>query len=1021
ESHETFQSQPITFQINFSGADQIQNPHYPDVQENSLTNDEFEAYTYANDANMNDLQFKLDNFQKNQQDCQEKFEQMQNDLLNQMRDFMQNLHDGLLIPPPGEDKEHEATTDMELPSTKDIQPFVVQEPPQDSDICQLIREECGIEVSEEQKRSMEDTMLELEREVKNVVEQPAERENRSIQSLQNFRVVHKSSISSNTSQISLIHAIAPILSTKKPEHLLSMRYEHLSITPKTESDKVTESNAENLLPIPSECEITLEDKKECDVPISENSPEEEEVDFEDISQIQDVVHREKLLSIIHLISNIESLNDNSTPDRVFNSFESDNSLLDNFSPEFETFCDHSEETRSGNTTHANYSLPEYDSFCFEIEPDQERLINLMKNDISDSSNDPLLEEVDLFLFDNSIPPGIENVADDPEGDIHFLEELLINDSILSHQSFDFNFENNPSISRPPPKPPDAETDTGEEIPVVMHEKYEDVDYSSFIFVVYPEMFPLLLSVESEDTIFDPVERRNRTLVVAAKTMLIFSRAPLFLWAEAIATTCFTQNRSIIHRRFNKTPYELINGRKPDISLYVFEALCYPKNDREDIGKRCAKGYIGFFIGYSADSCAYRVYNRRTKKIIETINVSFDELSAMAFEQRSSKPELQSELDLLFEAMYDDYIGGQPSATDVDELNPNAMVDGDTFVNTFANPSTSATESSSLQNVDPSNMHTFYQPYPHKFQWTKDHPLEQVIGEPSRPILTRNQLRSDGDMCMYALTFKRMDVWVLVHAPDNILPLTLKWIFKNKHDEEQTVIRNKSRLVVKGYRQEEGIDFEESFAPVARIKAIRIFLAYAAHKSFSVYQMNVKTVFLHGSLKKTCMCVNLKAKPTEKHLKEVKRVFRYLRGTINTGLWYKDPGFELTGFLDVDYAGCKDTFKSTFGGAQFLGEKLLTDYGFHFNKIPIYCDSKSAIAISCNPVQHSRTKHIAVRYHFIKEHVEKGTIELYFVKTDYQLDDLFTKALLADLFNYLIRRLGMRSLSPQELDRLVKSQ
>nr|GFC40886.1 retrovirus-related Pol polyprotein from transposon TNT 1-94 [Tanacetum cinerariifolium] len=139
-----------------------------------------------------------------------------------------------------------------------------------------------------------------------------------------------------------------------------------------------------------------------------------------------------------------------------------------------------------------------------------------------------------------------------------------------------------------------------------------------------------------------VEQRNWTLVEAARTMLIFSRAPLFLWAEAIATTCFTQNRSIIYCRFNKTPYELINGRKPNISfLHVFGALCYPKNDREDIGKLGAKCDIGFFIGYSADSCAYRIYNRRTKKIMETMNVSFDELSTMAFEQRSSKPGLQS--------------------------------------------------------------------------------------------------------------------------------------------------------------------------------------------------------------------------------------------------------------------------------------------------------------------------------------------------------------------------------------------
>nr|GEZ53998.1 retrovirus-related Pol polyprotein from transposon TNT 1-94 [Tanacetum cinerariifolium] len=186
-----------------------------------------------------------------------------------------------------------------------------------------------------------------------------------------------------------------------------------------------------------------------------------------------------------------------------------------------------------------------------------------------------------------------------------------------------------------------------------------------------------------------VKCRNRTLVEAARTMLIFSRAPLFLWAEAISTACFTQNRSIIHRQFNKTPYELINGRKPDISfLHVFGALCYPKNGREDIGKLGAKGDIGFFIGYSAESCAYRVYNQRTKKITGTMNVSFDKHFAMAFKQRSSKLGLQSmtsgqissgldltyapstittqqstegELDLLFKAMYDDFIGGQPSA------------------------------------------------------------------------------------------------------------------------------------------------------------------------------------------------------------------------------------------------------------------------------------------------------------------------------------------------------------------------
>nr|GEZ91931.1 copia protein [Tanacetum cinerariifolium] len=163
---------------------------------------------------------------------------------------------------------------------------------------------------------------------------------------------------------------------------------------------------------------------------------------------------------------------------------------------------------------------------------------------------------------------------------------------------------------------------------------------------------------------------------------------------------------------------------------------------------------------------------------------------------------------------------------------------------------------------------------------------------------------------------------------------------------------------------------------------------------------------------TCLCARYQAKPTEKHLREVKRIFRYLRGTVNTGLWYsKDSGFELTGFSYADYAGCKDTFKSTSGEAQFLGEKLVSwsskkqdCTALSIAEAEYVSLSACSIAISCNPVQHSRTKHIAVRYHFIKERMEKGTIEMYFVKTDYQLADLFTKALPADRFNYLVRRL-----------------
>ncbi|GKC91451.1 hypothetical protein Tco_1152100, partial [Tanacetum coccineum] len=169
----------------------------------------------------------------------------------------------------------------------------------------------------------------------------------------------------------------------------------------------------------------------------------------------------------------------------------------------------------------------------------------------------------------------------------------------------------------------------------------------------------------------------------------------------------------------------------------------------------------------------------------------------------------------------------------------------------------------------------------------------------------------------------------------------------------------------------------------------------------------------------CLCARYQAKPTEKHLNAVKRIFQYLKGTINMGLWYsKDTGLSLTAYADADHAGCQDTRRSTSRSAQFLGDKLvswsskkqkalrsrLTDYGFQFNKIPLYCDNKSVIALCCNNVQHSRTKHIDVHYHFIKEQVENGIVELYFVRTEYQLADIFIKPLPRERFNFLIEKL-----------------
>nr|GEV70672.1 hypothetical protein [Tanacetum cinerariifolium] len=535
--------------IDFSGSNQIQTLQYPEIHPPSqeISNEVFQA---KGDL-MKSIQTFLEEFNcipfgekpKILLQAWDKFFTIQRTQPEDSNKLFQKLLEDLKE--LAEYKESLEISSNEIAASNSNQEK--EGPPQDSDIHQLIREECCIEVCEDQKQNMENTILELveiyrqkellcmhdnvddliesalnsklllinsqrlnkkEQEVKNVMEQPTERK-----------------------------TLAPIVSTKEPEYSPSMGYEHPNTTSETKSDEILKSGVEELVPIQRECEVTSEDKMECDMPVCENSlicddhseifsdskndddissndddfedieyirallldpkivsieeqnvvyDEEEQVDLEDIFQIQDVVLRDKLLNINHLIANIESLNDNPTPDCVLNSSvsfpiseESDNSLSDNSSPEFETFCDHTEETISGNTTtHVDNSLPVYDSFCFEIEPDQERLINVVKNDISDDSpNDPLLEEVDLFLAsDNLIPPGIENFAYDSEGDICFLEELLIDNSIpfSNNESSESDFDN-PSFPRPPPEPLDDEFDLELEVISVVIKNIDELN------------------------------------------------------------------------------------------------------------------------------------------------------------------------------------------------------------------------------------------------------------------------------------------------------------------------------------------------------------------------------------------------------------------------------------------------------------------------------------------------------------------------------------------------------------------
>nr|GEU68910.1 hypothetical protein [Tanacetum cinerariifolium] len=370
-----------------------------------------------------------------------------------------------------------------------------------------------------------------------------------------------------------------------------------------------------------------------------------------------------------------------------------------------------------------------------------------------------------------------------------------------------------------------------------------------------------------------VERRNSTLLEAARTMLSAAKVPLFFWAEAIATVCFTQNRSLVIPRHEKTPYHIINDRKPSVKFFhIFGSIWYIVTDGENLDKMKGKGDAYIFVGYSTQSRAYKVFNKRTRVIVETIHVNFDELPQMASDHVTWTVTTSNELDLLFSLMFDKLLNGStqvvskssavtttdapnqcqqhhttplniqttpettcqeptqaPTVTSTENINQaetiteNAQVKDDKFINIFCTQVQDRGEPSS-RHVDSSNIHTFYQRHPSEHRWTKDHPLEQVIGNPSQSVRRRRQLESDGEMCMFALTeelhqFDRLDVWELVDKPLCKNVINMKWLWKNKRDEENTVIRNKSRLVAKGYAQKEGVDFKESFAPVARLEAV----------------------------------------------------------------------------------------------------------------------------------------------------------------------------------------------------------
>ncbi|GKA87184.1 putative ribonuclease H-like domain-containing protein [Tanacetum coccineum] len=860
------------------------------------------------------------------------------------------------------------------------------------------------------------------------------------------------------------------------------------------------------------------------------------------------------------------------------------------------------------------------------------------------------------------------------------------------------------------------------------------------------------------------ERKNRTLIEAARTMLADSFLPNTFWAEAVSTACYVLNRVLVTKPHNKTPYELLTGKTPIIS-YIRPFGCHVTilNTIDHLGKFVGKSDEGFLVGYSLQSKAFRVYNLVTKRVEENLHIKFLENKPNV---AGKGPNWLFDLDYLTDSMNyhpvrsenqaNLHAGQQEANHNADEKREGLREEEQVFldelkrlkrqekeaneeaealrkdtVSTLAKASstnlvitvsipvstTSPHEGLSLSDTTNSQeddseippledihedttdgifTHSSYDDEGAEADFTNletvvnvspiptsrinpSHPSALILGDPTSAVQTRSKVNKSSEAhafvsyvqkqrrnnhkdfhhCLFAcflsqhepkkisealedeswvdamqeelLQFEIQKVWILVDLPYGKKAIGTKWVYRNKKDERGVVVRNKARLVAQGHRQEEGIDYDEVFAPVARLEAIRIFLAFASYMGFIVYQMDVKSAFLYGkideevyvsqppgfldpkypekvykvvkalyglhqaprawyatlstfllkngyrrgtidktlflrkdkhdiilvqvyvddiifgSTKKSwcdefealmksrfqmssmgeltfflglqvkqkpdgifisqdkyvaeilkkfdfasvktastpietqkplvkdeeasdvdvhlyrsmigslmyvtasrpdimfavCACSRFQVTPKTSHLSAVKRIFRYLKGKPKLGLWYpRESSFDLESYSDSDYAGANLDRKSTTGGCQFLGRRLITwqckkqtivatstteaeyvaaasccgqvlwiqnqmlDYGFNFMNTKIYIDNESTICIVKNPVYHSKTKHIAIRHHFIRDAYEKKLIQVLKIHTNDNVADLLTKAFDVSRFQFLVVSIGM---------------
>nr|GEX49324.1 retrovirus-related Pol polyprotein from transposon TNT 1-94 [Tanacetum cinerariifolium] len=549
------------------------------------------------------------------------------------------------------------------------------------------------------------------------------------------------------------------------------------------------------------------------------------------------------------------------------------------------------------------------------------------------------------------------------------------------------------------------------------------------------------------------ERRNKTLIEVARTMLADSKLPTIFWAEAVNTACYVQNKVLVVKPHFKTPYELFKGGSPSLSfMRPFGCHVTILNTLDQLGKFNEKSNERIFVGYSTISKSFRVYNTRTRKVEENLHITFLENKSMI---AGGGPEWLFDIDALSKSMNyapvpagtnSNDFAGKGASFDAGQSRLETESECDTQERPNAESSTKT-----VNTAGPVNTAT-----------------PTYVAYPSDPLMPEledtgifDDAYDDRDEGAEA-DYNNLETLI------SVSPIPSTRIHKD-HPKEQIIrevnfaVQTRKMAKQNEAGQEEGIDYDEVFALVARIEAIWLFLAYALFIDFTVYQMDVKSAFLYGTIKEEVYVSqppgfvdpefpNRVRGTIDKTLfiKQIKNdillvqvyiddiIFGSTKRSLSTdfeqlmhnrfqmssmreltfflGLQYpKDSPLELIDYSDSDYAGAildrKSTTEEYIAASNYCGQVLwlqnqLLDYGYNFMQTKIHVDNKSAICVVKNTVYHSKTKRIEIQHHFIRDSYEKRLIEIVKIHTDYNVIDLLTKALDVTRFKFLIASIGL---------------